>query len=227
MGFPSAVTTFLDLFQGWRSSVHVISIDASHCDDHRQVKDFNDEFRSLDKARTNSRGWSGLLWYGWGCWWKNFHKSMGSPFRLQSRKNMMNYEEILWVPLNYCRIFLLTSVFSSFGCFTTHLANGTIKQDVWLCQCTRGKCRCQWNPQTGDLPSMSGWKWSLGACRVWTLNGQMDKHSFPVILVWILLPPFSPRLFPVIVRLSQSKPFAVTHEQLLDVDMVVGTSLTD
>ncbi len=148
MGFPSAVTTFLVLFQGWRSSVHVISIDTSHCDDHRQVKDFNDEFRSLDKARTNSRGWSGLLWYGWGCWWKNFHKSMGSPFRLQSRKNMMNYEEILWVPLNYCRIFLLTSVFSSFGCFTTHLANGTIKQDVWLCQCTRGKCRCQWNPQT-------------------------------------------------------------------------------
>ena len=234
-----------------------------------KVKDFNDEFRSLDKA---PKMWGGTVKWDLGyCWWAAFlavypiishywegfiHPrwcrissinssvedvdgrifiSWDSPCRLQSRKNMMEYEEIhcvaLWTVAESCcqRVF-----------FSLVEVNA------------KGKCRCQWNflsppkksptalqfarksafqavsgnPWTLNL--MSGWKWSLGACRVWTLNGQAANIPFQwVILLWVLMLPFLPRLFPVIVRLSQSKPFAVTHEQLLDLDMVVGTGLTD
>ena len=147
-----------------------------------KVKDFNDEFRSLDKA---PKMWGGTVKCDLGyCWWAVFfwqfihywegfiHPrwcrissinsivedvdgrifiSWDSPFRRQIKKNMMEYDsEILCVPLNCCRIFLLASVFLSsrriLSCGIWGISRLTLQMVssntiFWLL--------CQWNPKTG------------------------------------------------------------------------------
>jgi len=78
------------------------------------------------------------------------------------------------------------------GHFTTHLANGIIKHDIlaavsvesedWICDFLSPPKKSQTALQfaRNSLNLMSGWKWSLGACRVWTLNGQASNIPFSV-----------------------------------------------